>query len=379
MLAAVPPPSLPGDGRRPLLKTSCFPEGGRGWSRCPHESRILAAFFLAGLTYIVVNNSLMAWLMSAMTGRRVWRLWRENCLYPEEIQSSITLVLLTPLLVLLYGTLGLLGLILLLACLALVHQANLRYLAVLKAQDDILRSERMTAMGEMAVEIGQNMGKALDELKAAADRLLTLARRSDADAVQKSDQIIEVNVGNMTTLVEGLASFSHQDSNPVPTDLNELLRRTIDFVKPQNRFEDIHFKFTPDPILPLVNVDPAQMQQVFINIFSEADALTEVDRAVKKVFIETQFDPNAQRCGFPSATTAPAFRRRTAPHLRTITTKATGRFGSPPPSGSPPIIGAPSEPSISRGPGRSSSSTSPIYDPLSAFADTTRQPLVTDS
>jgi signal transduction histidine kinase len=320
-------------GGRPLLEGLILPAEARTGMvlNALADRGFLAAFFLAGLTYIVVNNSLMAWLMSAMTGRRVWRLWRENCLYPEEIQSSITLVLLTPLLVLLYGTLGLLGLILLFACLALVHQANLRYLAVLKAQDDILRSERMTAMGEMAVEIGLNMGKALDELKVAANRLYTLARRSDADAVHKSAQVIDVNVGNMNTLVEGLASFSHQDSNPVPTDLNELLRRTIDFVKPQNRFEDIHFKLTPDPIMPLVNVDPAQMQQVFINIFSNAaDALTEVDRPVKKVFVETQFDPNAQRVRISISDNGPGIpeanlHRIFEPHF---TTKVTGHgFG----------------------------------------------------
>ncbi|HET9234564.1 MAG TPA: hypothetical protein VFP10_10515, partial [Candidatus Eisenbacteria bacterium] len=268
-------------------------------SRGPRTEHVLAAlsdrmfltqFFAAGVVYILVNNTLMAWLMSAMTGRRVWRLWRENCLYPEEVQSSITLVLLTPLLVLLYGILGILGLILLIACLALVHQANHRYLAVLKTQDDLIRSERMTAMGEMAEEIGENLGKSLEDLKVAASRLYALARRTDGEYILRNAQVIDVNVGNMTALVDGLAAFSHQESHPVPTDLNELLRRTLEFVKPQNRFENIHFKFTPDPILPVVNLDPAQMQQVFINLFANAaDALSEVDRPVKKVFVETQF------------------------------------------------------------------------------------------
>ena len=309
-------------------------------SRGPRTELVLAAlsdrmfltqFFAAGVVYILVNNTLMAWLMSAMTGRRVWRLWRENCLYPEEVQSSITLVLLTPLLVLLYGILGILGLVLLIACLALVHQANHRYLAVLKTQDDLIRSERMTAMGEMAEEIGENLGKSLEDLKVAASRLYALARRSDGEYILRNAQVIDVNVGNMTALVDGLAAFSHQESHPVPTDLNELLRRTLEFVKPQNRFENIHFKFTPDPILPLVSVDPAQMQQVFINIFANAaDALSEVDRPVKKVFVETQFDPNAQRIRISISDNGPGIpeahlNRIFEPHF---TTKASGHgFG----------------------------------------------------
>jgi len=274
---------------------------------------------------------LMAWLMSAMTGRKVWTLWRENCLYPEEVQSSLTLVLLTPLMVLLYGALGILGLVLLFACLALVHQANRRYLAVIKAQDNLIRSERMTAMGEMAEEIGRSLGHFLEELKLSAGRLYQQARRRDGDQIFKSAQIIDVNVDNMAALVDGLAAFSHQESHPVPTDLNELLRRTMDFVKPQNRFDHIHFKFTPDPILPLVSVDPAQMQQVFINLLANAaDALTEVDRPVKKIFAETHFDPNAQRIKISFADNGPGIPeanlgRIFEPHF---TTKVTGHgFG----------------------------------------------------
>ena len=289
------------------------------------------AYFLAGTTYILINNTIMAFLMNAMTGRSVWKLWRENCLYPEEIQSKLTLVLLAPLLILLYGILGLIGLIMLFACLALIHQANRRFLAVTKAQDDLIRSERMGAMGEMAQEIGKSLDNFLASLKAGAGRLYHLARGTDSDQIVRSAEIIEVNVGHMSALVEGLAAFSHQETQLVPTDLNELLRRTIEFVKPQNRFDQIHFKFTPDPILPKVNVDPGQMQQVFINLLSNAaDAMSETERSVKKIFAETHYDPNRQRIRISVADNGPGIPEKNLsqifePHF---TTKVTGHgFG----------------------------------------------------
>jgi len=289
------------------------------------------AISVAGAAYILANNSSIVLLMNAMTGRRLSVLWRENLLYPEEILSSLASILLAPLLVLLYGSLGVLGLVLLFACLSLVHQANRRYLDVIRAQDNLIRSERMTAMGEMAEEIGRSLGKSLGELKLRAGRLYQLARKGQSDPVLKSAQIVEVNVDHMSALVDGLAAFSHHESQPVPTDLNELLRRTMDFVKPQNRFDNIHFKLTPDPILPVVNVDPSQMQQVFINLLTNAaDALGEVDRPVRKIFVETHFDPNVQRIrisfsdngpGIPDANLDRIFE----PHF---TTKATGHgFG----------------------------------------------------
>jgi len=289
------------------------------------------ASFVAGWTYILANNASIVFLMNAMTGRRIPVLWRENLLYREEILSSFASILLTPLLVLLHGVLGVLGLVLLFACLALVHQANRMYLNLIKAQDNLIRSERMTAMGEMAEEIGKNLGDSLAELKLRAGRLYQLARNSDGDNIFKSTQIIEVNVDHMSALIDGLAAFSHRETQPAPTDLNELLRRTVDFVKPQNRFDTIHFKFTPDPILPVVSVDPAQMQQVFINLLANAaDALAEVDRPVKKIFIETHFDPNTQRIRISFSDNGPGIPQTNLgrifePHF---TTKANGHgFG----------------------------------------------------
>jgi signal transduction histidine kinase len=295
------------------------------------RQEFLLAFLVAGLTYFVINNACMNFLLSAMSGRPIRTLWRENFFYPELIQSNLTLVLLTPLLVLLYGVLDLIGLVLLFACLALVHQANRRYLAVIQAQDDLIRSERMTAMGEMAEEIGQSLGRFLEELKATANRLYKAMRRHGDERMFKNARIIEVNVENMSALVDGLAAFSHQEKQVAATDLNELLRRTIEFVRPQNRFDHIHFKFTPDPILPTVNVDPAQLQQVFINLLANAaDALAEVDREVRKIFVETRYDPNDQRIRIAVADNGPGIpeailSRIFEPHF---TTKVSGHgFG----------------------------------------------------
>lgn len=320
-------------GGTPFLNTFGLPGGQRmeAVAGSLADRRFLSAFLLASITYIMLNNTLMAWLMSAMTGRRMTTLWKENCLYAEEIQSSLALVLLSPLLVLLYGTLGVAGLLILFACLALVHAANRRYLAVIRAQEDLLRSERMAAMGEMAQEIGRSLGQYLNELKVSANRVFQRARHAGGEKVSHSAEVIHINVGNMSALVDGLAAFSHQETHKVPTDLNELVRRTVDFVRPQNRFDGIHFKITPDPILPMVNIDPAQLQQVFINLLTNAaDALAEVDRPVKKIFVETHYDPGTQRVRVAFSDNGPGvpdanLNRIFEPHF---TTKITGHgFG----------------------------------------------------
>ena len=309
-----------------------------GFARIPAAAEAVAqpaflfAFFAASLALNLVNYTLMAWLMSAVTGRRAWLIWKENCLYSSELQTSFGLTLMTPLFVILYGSLGLIGMGILLLCLALVHQANRRHLAVTKALDNYIRSERMAAMGEMAEEIGRSLGANLEDLKVRANRLQKRAQHTANERVVKSAEIIYENVDRMSALVSGLAAFSHQETHKVPTNLNELIQNTIDFVQPQNRFDGIHFKFIPDPILPRMNLDPAQIQQVLINLLANAaDALSEVDR-VKRIFIETTFDTNQQKIRVAVTDNGPGIppenlNRIFEPHF---TTKVTGHgFGLP--------------------------------------------------
>ncbi len=290
----------------------------------------LSAFLLSAVVMNLTNYGLMTWLMSSMTQRRPWLIFKENCLYPEELRSTLALILMVPLLIMLYGSLGLLGVVILFVCLALVHQANRRHLAITGTQDNLIRSERMAAMGEMAEEIGRSLGNHLDELKRRSHRLFDLTHGEDQEMAHKSAEIIGQNVDHMAALVEGLAAFSHRETQRVPTDMNTLIARTVDFVRPQNRFDNVEFRVEADPILPPVSVDPAQMQQVFINLLANAaDAMADQDNA-RRIFIETRYAPDDQRIRITLTDTGPGIpqdnlHRVFEPHF---TTKPTGHgFG----------------------------------------------------
>jgi hypothetical protein len=146
----------------PCSGTSCFPSADGAGPRCPHESRIPGRLLSRRADLHRRQQLLMAWLMSAMTGRRSVRLWQENCLYPEEIRaaspwscSRLSWCSSTAR----WGSWGS----------SFSSPARPRpssqsaLLAVLKAQDDILRSERMTAMGRWrwrSGEHGEGAGRA---------------------------------------------------------------------------------------------------------------------------------------------------------------------------------------------------------------------------
>ena len=255
------------------------------------SSSFMIAFLASGLVYYLVNNSLMAWLMYAVTGRRIQSLLAENVFYPEAINSSVGLILMAPLFVLLYGAMGILGLIILFMCLSLLRAADHRFVSLVRAQDSLVRGERMAAMGDMAQEIGVTLGSYLKEIKQRTANLVTWAGASGEDKLSKSANIIHVNVDHIAALVDGLAAFSHQETQKIRTDVNELLRRTIEFVRPQNRFDGIEFSFTPGD-LPEVHADPGQLQQVIINLLANAaDAMNESKTTTRIIALETTLDP----------------------------------------------------------------------------------------
>lgn len=301
-----------------------------GASAVVASSSFMIAFLASGLVYYLVNNTLMAWLMYAVTGRRIQSLLAENVFYPEAINSSVGLILMAPLFVLLYGATGILGLVILFMCLSLLRAADHRFASLVRAQDSLVRGERMAAMGDMAQEIGVTLGGYLGEIKRLTANLVAWAGSSGEEKLSKSANIIHVNVDHIAALVDGLAAFSHQETQKIRTNVNDLLRRTIEFVRPQNRFDGITFAFASGD-LPEIEVDPGQLQQVLINLLANAaDAMNETGAPRRNIMIESTFDPRTHSIQISVADSGPGIPRASLsrifePHF---TTKTTGHgFG----------------------------------------------------
>jgi signal transduction histidine kinase len=99
---------------------------------------------------------------------------------------------------------------------------------------------------------------------------------------------------NMAILTKGLMDFSHKEMKVVRVDLNDLLRRTVDFVKPQNKFNQVEFELDLTESLPAIAADAGQLQQVFINLFQNAaEAMIEKGTPQKKIIVATGWqDPD---------------------------------------------------------------------------------------
>jgi PAS domain S-box-containing protein len=142
----------------------------------------------------------------------------------------------------------------------------------------LVHSERLSAMGEMAGEIGHELNNYLMAIGGRAE-LIVAALEGDADPrrlvkIKRGAEIIAEQVGEMRRLTDGLLDASRKESSPTDVDLSELVERTIEFVKPQNRFDGITIEQTLAEGPLRVFADPQQIRQVVLNLLTNAAEAT---------------------------------------------------------------------------------------------------------
>jgi signal transduction histidine kinase len=114
------------------------------------------------------------------------------------------------------------------------------------------------------------------------------------ERTQESARIIFEQASAMSVLTKGLLDFSHKEVRKQPTKLNDVIRRTVEFITPQNKYERIEFSLDLSEDVPDMNLDPGQVQQVFMNLFSNsADALRSAKAAMPRIVVRTRLKPAA--------------------------------------------------------------------------------------
>jgi signal transduction histidine kinase len=230
----------------------------------------LIHFFAVGLGYIVVNTGLVATVVALWEGQPVFKVWRENYGFADDLLTSLALFLLSPLIVLSLLTLGPVGITLFFVPMLLIRNSAVRYVELRAAQDQLVWNERMAAMGEMAGEIGHELGNALQVIGSRSQLLLAEAETLKNERMATAIRVIFERVSDMRRLTTGLMDFSHRDVKPRRERLNRLVQEAVDFVSPQNRFDGVKWVVALDPSDPEVDLDAGQFRQVLLNLFGNA-------------------------------------------------------------------------------------------------------------
>jgi signal transduction histidine kinase len=248
------------------------------------------------VTYLLVNRALVAVAVAWSAERPYARVLREDWFYAERLLEDAAAFFLAPIMVISFRAIGYVGVLLFYAPLYMLYQSTKRYVELRNAQNQIIHRERMAAKGEMAAEIGHELRNQLVAISGRAQLLIRDAERQLFDSVPRHAQIILEQSRRMEGLSKGLMDFSSAEIKVERLDVNALVQRSIEFVRTQNRFDEVEWDLRLAPQAPELRVDPGQIQQVLLNLFmNAADAMQERPVGAKRIAVATTWDERARQ------------------------------------------------------------------------------------
>ncbi len=137
------------------------------------------------------------------------------------------------------------------------------------ARTRIQRSERLAMVGQLAAGVAHELNNPMQGIVAYA-MLLREEMPPDDERQEMVSQIV-TQAERCTKIVRSLLDFARQrPSEARPTDVNKLIADTLALVERQALFHNVRVERRLADDMPPVTVDPAQIQQVLMNLIINA-------------------------------------------------------------------------------------------------------------
>ncbi len=143
---------------------------------------------------------------------------------------------------------------------------NSRVYAQMKERD------RLAVLGQMAAGLAHEIRNPLGAIKGAAQLLQEPGPGQEIDAASKEFiGIILEEADRLNRVVGSMLDFARpKQSVSGPTDVNAVVRRTVQVLSTERISDDLEVQVELDSELPRVSIDPEQLRQVLMNLFRNA-------------------------------------------------------------------------------------------------------------
>ena len=193
-----------------------------------------------------------------------------------------------------------------------------------RQQEALFQREKLAAMGALLANVAHELNNPLAIILMQADLL-----REDADSGPLAETAAELTQAatRCERLVRAFLTLARQHApERTVVDLNTLMTDTLELLAPLLRVDDVAVDLRLAGALPRLWADPHQLQQVLVNLLTNAQqALRDVARP-RQVTLTTWYDPACPQVTLEVADTGPGM----PPAIRTrifepfFTTKAPG-------------------------------------------------------
>jgi len=138
-----------------------------------------------------------------------------------------------------------------------------------RLQDQLIQSEKMSAIGQLIAGIAHDLNNPLASVLGFADFLTEVPHVPPN--IREPLTVIREEAERASSIVRNLLGFARkQDHQRRPTALKPLLDGTFVLLRNQLMAHRVEARIEVEPDLPMPDVDPNQIQQVFVNLINNA-------------------------------------------------------------------------------------------------------------
>jgi C4-dicarboxylate-specific signal transduction histidine kinase len=164
-----------------------------------------------------------------------------------------------------------------------------------RQEEQLEHSTRLAELGEMAASISHELNQPLTGIRNyARNAYYMLEQKPEAEAEVKNNlRLISEQVDRAAKIINQMRELTKRsDSTFSLLDLNSVIRESVEFILPQMKLSEVTVSLLLEESLPPVWGDRIRLEQVFLNLLSNArQAMTDVP--VRKLVIESRRDSPA--------------------------------------------------------------------------------------
>ncbi len=155
-----------------------------------------------------------------------------------------------------------------------------RTLALEEAQAQLVQSEKLSAIGQLAAGVAHELNNPLGGILGYAQFTLEKMKKNTSGVTTEKEinsfiryiTDIEQQARRCKNIVQNLLRFSRSSkcTELMPTDINSVVKDTTTFIEHQLTMNQIDLNISLDDAIPEINGNPGQLQQVLTNVIINA-------------------------------------------------------------------------------------------------------------
>ena len=146
-----------------------------------------------------------------------------------------------------------------------------------RLNQQLLQAGKLASIGELSAGVAHEINNPLAIILTERQLLLDAAAQAAITDPEFQEQFsdsmnqIDLQVQRCKRITQNLLRFSRRTKSMIETvDLNGFIQEVVDLMEREAHTSGIKFFSEPDPALPPVPSDPSQLQQVFLNLITNA-------------------------------------------------------------------------------------------------------------